>query len=143
MSAADGAAEGAKAPGTRLIITHMTLENFKSYAGVQQIGPFHKVSSDQCRDQAQDSYVAHFLSGDAEHRSVYAALQGTGCEAAGGVGAIDSGSCPLCPARCMGAGECVVLMGMGDGAMLSLMLAMLAEVFVCRWSQRKWQIERN
>eukprot|EP00961_Rhodomonas_salina_P140520 1890840-Rhodomonas_salina.1 len=26
----------------RLIITHMTLENFKSYAGVQQIGPFHK-----------------------------------------------------------------------------------------------------
>ena len=29
----------------RLIITHMTLENFKSYAGVQQIGPFHKVTS--------------------------------------------------------------------------------------------------
>jgi hypothetical protein len=28
----------------RLIITHMTLENFKSYAGVQHIGPFHKVT---------------------------------------------------------------------------------------------------
>ena len=27
----------------RLIITHMTLENFKSYAGIQEIGPFHKV----------------------------------------------------------------------------------------------------
>ena len=26
----------------RLIITHMELENFKSYAGVQEIGPFHK-----------------------------------------------------------------------------------------------------
>jgi len=33
----------------RLIITHMTLENFKSYAGVQQIGPFHKVTSRQQR----------------------------------------------------------------------------------------------
>lgn len=27
----------------RLIITEMVLENFKSYAGVQRIGPFHKV----------------------------------------------------------------------------------------------------
>jgi len=27
----------------RLIISTMTLENFKSYAGVQSIGPFHKV----------------------------------------------------------------------------------------------------
>ena len=27
----------------RLVITHMELENFKSYAGVQRIGPFHKV----------------------------------------------------------------------------------------------------
>jgi len=44
MSAADGA-ENVAAPRTRLIITHMTLENFKSYAGVQQIGPFHKVSA--------------------------------------------------------------------------------------------------
>jgi len=45
-SAADGAEAGAgTAPRTRLIITHMTLENFKSYAGVQQIGPFHKVGA--------------------------------------------------------------------------------------------------
>ena len=43
MSAADGSASAA--PKTRLIITHMTLENFKSYAGIQQIGPFHKVSA--------------------------------------------------------------------------------------------------
>jgi hypothetical protein len=34
------------APAKRLIITHMTLENFKSYAGVQHIGPFHKVSNE-------------------------------------------------------------------------------------------------
>jgi structural maintenance of chromosome 4 len=27
---------------TRLMITKMVLENFKSYAGVQEIGPFHK-----------------------------------------------------------------------------------------------------
>lgn len=27
---------------TRLIITKMVLENFKSYAGIQEIGPFHK-----------------------------------------------------------------------------------------------------
>ena len=26
----------------RLVITHLELENFKSYAGVQRIGPFHK-----------------------------------------------------------------------------------------------------
>ena len=28
----------------RLIITEMVLENFKSYAGIQRVGPFHKVS---------------------------------------------------------------------------------------------------
>ena len=44
MAPSDGAAS-AGAPRTRLIITHRTLENFKSYAGVQQIGPFHKVSA--------------------------------------------------------------------------------------------------
>ena len=26
----------------RLMITHMVLENFKSYAGAQEVGPFHK-----------------------------------------------------------------------------------------------------
>ncbi|KXN73937.1 hypothetical protein CONCODRAFT_96022 [Conidiobolus coronatus NRRL 28638] len=30
-------------PTKRMIITQMVLENFKSYAGVQVIGPFHKV----------------------------------------------------------------------------------------------------
>lgn len=29
--------------GPRLIITHIVNENFKSYAGVQTLGPFHKV----------------------------------------------------------------------------------------------------
>lgn len=28
----------------RLIITEMVLENFKSYAGAQRVGPFHKVT---------------------------------------------------------------------------------------------------
>ena len=32
---------GAKAP--RLVIKSMILDNFKSYAGPQTIGPFHKV----------------------------------------------------------------------------------------------------
>jgi len=30
-------------PCRRMIITRMELENFKSYAGLQKIGPFHKV----------------------------------------------------------------------------------------------------
>jgi hypothetical protein len=34
-------AGSATAPTKRLIITRMVLENFKSYAGVQNIGPFH------------------------------------------------------------------------------------------------------
>ena len=28
----------------RLMIREMVLENFKSYAGIQHVGPFHKVS---------------------------------------------------------------------------------------------------
>lgn len=35
--------DGAEKAAKRLMITKMTLENFKSYAGVQEIGPFHKV----------------------------------------------------------------------------------------------------
>ena len=31
-------------PTPRLMIWKMVLENFKSYAGVREIGPFHKVS---------------------------------------------------------------------------------------------------
>ena len=30
-------------PPPRLIISEIVLENFKSYAGVQRVGPFHKV----------------------------------------------------------------------------------------------------
>lgn len=33
------------ATGPRLLITHIVNENFKSYAGVQTLGPFHKVRS--------------------------------------------------------------------------------------------------
>ena len=36
------ATPGASGAPRRLIITSMTLENFKSYAGAQHIGPFHK-----------------------------------------------------------------------------------------------------
>lgn len=57
-SGADGADSGA--PRTRLIITHMTLENFKSYAGVQQIGPFHKVGA---RDPAYVACAARICPG--------------------------------------------------------------------------------
>ena len=31
------------AEGSRLVIKEMVLENFKSYAGEQRVGPFHKV----------------------------------------------------------------------------------------------------
>lgn len=30
-------------PTRRLVIKEMVLENFKSYAGAQRVGPFHKV----------------------------------------------------------------------------------------------------
>jgi hypothetical protein len=30
-------------PKKRLVIKKMVLENFKSYAGAQHVGPFHKV----------------------------------------------------------------------------------------------------
>jgi hypothetical protein len=36
-------AEAADGPRPRLIIQQVVTENFKSYAGVQTIGPFHKV----------------------------------------------------------------------------------------------------
>ena len=29
--------------GPRLMISHIVNENFKSYAGIQTLGPFHKV----------------------------------------------------------------------------------------------------
>jgi len=36
---------GAEEPPPRLMITKMVLENFKSYAGVKEVGPFHKCFS--------------------------------------------------------------------------------------------------
>lgn len=36
------AGEAATPSRKRLVIKEMVLENFKSYAGVQRIGPFHK-----------------------------------------------------------------------------------------------------
>ena len=38
------------AEGSRLVIKEMVLENFKSYAGEQRVGPFHKV-------QLRDTYL--------------------------------------------------------------------------------------
>ncbi len=37
--------EASQGPQRRLIITEMVLENFKSYAGEQRVGPFHKVAT--------------------------------------------------------------------------------------------------
>lgn len=37
--------EQSRPAGTRLMIREMVLENFKSYAGKQQVGPFHKVKA--------------------------------------------------------------------------------------------------
>lgn len=42
MSSPQATGDGGKAP-PRLMITKMVLENFKSYAGIQEVGPFHKV----------------------------------------------------------------------------------------------------
>jgi hypothetical protein len=36
---------GKEQPKPRLVIKSMVLENFKSYAGGQHVGPFHKVST--------------------------------------------------------------------------------------------------
>ena len=41
MTDAD-ATMGDAQPSSRLMITKMVLENFKSYGGVREIGPFHK-----------------------------------------------------------------------------------------------------
>lgn len=40
---AAGAAEAQTPTKPRLLITRMEMENFKSYYGVQSVGPFHKV----------------------------------------------------------------------------------------------------
>jgi structural maintenance of chromosome 4 len=41
--------EDLQGPGPRLVIHKLVLVNFKSYAGCQEIGPFHRVSCFQCR----------------------------------------------------------------------------------------------
>lgn len=41
--AAENAAGQPDHPKSRLMIKEMVLENFKSYAGEQRVGPFHKV----------------------------------------------------------------------------------------------------
>ncbi len=43
-AASSSSASGAAAPETRLMITKLRMENFKSYRGVQEVGPFHNVS---------------------------------------------------------------------------------------------------
>ena len=54
------------APNARLIIRKLSLENFKSYAGCVELGPFHKVSSENCewcvhvQVKLFISIVAHF-----------------------------------------------------------------------------------
>ena len=43
---AEGTGEGSTEP--RLMISKIVCENFKSYAGVKELGPFHKVALDFC-----------------------------------------------------------------------------------------------
>lgn len=38
--------------GARLVISEMVLENFKSYAGAQHVGPFHKVPASEAMSLA-------------------------------------------------------------------------------------------
>ncbi|CAI7918178.1 unnamed protein product [Closterium sp. NIES-54] len=45
VPASPGLSAGVGGMQSRLIITEMVLENFKSYAGVQRVGPFHKCFS--------------------------------------------------------------------------------------------------
>ena len=42
--------EDQQGPRPRLVIHKLVLVNFKSYAGCQEIGPFHRVGGFQCRD---------------------------------------------------------------------------------------------
>ena len=57
MTDAD-ATMGDAQPSSRLMITKMVLENFKSYGGVREIGPFHKrfssvVGANLCGNQPE------------------------------------------------------------------------------------------
>lgn len=61
------ASPGGPAVRPRLVITEMVLENFKSYAGEQRIGPFHKVG---CRQPAarQEARRRQLAAGGAPRR---------------------------------------------------------------------------
>lgn len=50
------------AEGTRLVIKEMVLENFKSYAGEQRVGPFHKVPKHPPFPLRRDQPTALFAS---------------------------------------------------------------------------------
>ena len=43
MADGSGSAERRPGAGPRLFIKEMVMRNFKSYAGEQRVGPFHKV----------------------------------------------------------------------------------------------------
>lgn len=53
--------EDLQGPRPRLVIHKLVLVNFKSYAGCQEIGPFHRVGCLQCRN-IKYSYPVVFLS---------------------------------------------------------------------------------
>jgi hypothetical protein len=69
--------DASEGPQRRLIIKEMVLENFKSYAGEQRVGPFHKVGTSSmdgnsevvlCRRQTEafftltEQTATHFIS---------------------------------------------------------------------------------
>ena len=43
---------GSAKPSTRMIISKIVCKNFKSYAGVREIGPLHKVTLTPSYEQA-------------------------------------------------------------------------------------------
>lgn len=45
----EGIGEGEKITESRLMISKIVCENFKSYAGVKELGPFHKVRESTLR----------------------------------------------------------------------------------------------
>lgn len=54
-------AEEPQGPKSRLVIHKMALINFKSYAGRQEIGPFHKVSQQYCLRRHDLRFRSHSL----------------------------------------------------------------------------------
>lgn len=54
-------AEELAGPKPRLVITHLVLVNFKSYAGRQEVGPFHAVGHKQT-DKQTDRHTPYSSS---------------------------------------------------------------------------------